>query len=133
VPTAPPQFDPDTGPYRRAQSGLVQARCNPNPSPMPATRGRPRRHAILIFGIATIAGCARRTPDVAPRATPASDASVARVRSIADEVVALAQEIGGVPRSNRSQFNSASLARWDASVDRWLAELRPMNLDEFAR
>jgi len=100
---------------------------------MPATRDRRRRRAILIFGIATIAGCARRTPDVAPRATPASDASVARVRSIADEVVALAQEIGGVPRSNRSQFNSASLARWDASVDRWLAELRPMNLDEFAR
>ncbi len=100
---------------------------------MPATRGRRRRRAILIFGIATIVGCARRTPDVAPRATPASDAAVARIRGIADEVVALAQEIGGIPRSNRSQFNSASLARWDASVDRWLAELRPMNLDEFAR
>jgi uncharacterized protein (DUF885 family) len=100
---------------------------------MPATHGRWSRRAILIFGIAAIAGCARPTPDVAPYATPASDAAVARVQGIADEVVALAQEIGGVPRANRSQFNSASLARWDASVDRWLAELRPIKLDDFAR
>jgi uncharacterized protein (DUF885 family) len=99
---------------------------------MPATPGRCSRRAIQIFGIAAIAGCTRPTPDVAPRATPASDAAVARVRGIADEVVALAQEIGGVPRANRSQFNPASLARWDASVDRWLAELRPIKLDELA-
>jgi uncharacterized protein (DUF885 family) len=95
------------------------------------TAGRFFWHAILTSGFAASVGCSRQTPDIAPRAaTPSAEITTARIRDVADEVVALAQATGGIPRSNRSQFDTASLARWDASVDRWLTELRPIKLDE---
>jgi uncharacterized protein (DUF885 family) len=87
------------------------------------------QRASCLLAFALVVGCAHPAPETVPTSASSSDAMALRVRAIADEVIALAQENNGVPRSNRAQFNAAALARWDASVDRWLGELRPMKLD----
>jgi len=96
---------------------------------MPVTSGGLLRRARSVFAVVLLVGCAHQTAQTTSSPSPATSPTAARVTSIADEVVALAQTIGGVPRFSRAQRDSAALSRWDVSVDRWLAELRPMKLD----
>jgi uncharacterized protein (DUF885 family) len=119
-----------SGPYHRRQSGLVLSQPITNRWAMPVTFGGVFRGAKTIICVALIAGCAHPTVNTGTPATPATDAMSTRVRAIADEVVALAQSNAGIPRFSRSQLDPSALSRWDSAVDRWLAELKPMKLDQ---
>lgn len=122
----------DGGLYHHDRSGLARPHVITKRSAMPVTSGGFLRRASGIFAVALVVGCARQTPQTGAGPSSDSGASAARVTTIADEVVALAQAIGGVPRFSRSQLVPSALSRWDAAADRWLAELRPMKLDALA-